>query len=774
MNFSRWTLLLMLAFIFTVTTTLIPAARVSAAPDDQIVLAQADDEDDWDDWDDEEEEDAFGNIMHTTYLKIVDVKNSAPAAGQPVKVTATFEIIGAEDEEEDVVVESAKIVYALNGDLKGKQSVAMTCSGTTCTGDIPGQSGGTVTYGVVAADNFGNTTMEAFKVGAAPADALIASTPDIDNSGDIVPDDMDLIGASFAYDDERLYTGFDVQGQISGGTIDPPYIHFYGIKMTNPDIEQSEGLMVGKLWVNLPLAKDKAVQEKFMPLLLQAKEYTDQLPEGSLERVMETGMLVLDIGKLMSGNIMDGLLFDALPDGEITGGNKFVGSVKRSALGDNPSNFARVIMLTAANASIDSFMPIPLNCSHYAQIYFQNHSYSIGGAAPVVAAGGDVNAEIASIKKDMAALQDKLAKLEAMKASPPTGLPGNMTFHGYLRGRVHVPEIENTTFEATEIAFQPRWDASDKIHGEAHLWFYPFAPGTNNGVYIENAMMIFDDMGIGKGSKLILGKSRNMAYGITPTGGGRLLSNYSLYSDSFHHDRLVGIHSLNKLDNGKVDLNFAIVNGYTVGRRPVGTALISGNNADDPHAGGIDSNSTRVLANREDGDALDGNNNRGFSLRLGGNTSKEFNLGASMYTARLTDTDATNLNGFTGFTATKRRHTMYGGDFRLTSDPWIWQVEYTDADMGGFKYDGFQTVLGYNFDNINFLYLQYGMVDYDITPVATESATWDKQQLSISFKHKLSKTSWLTLEHEFNEEDPPTGTSEVGNNLTFLEYFVGY
>lgn len=378
MKLTRYALFIIMAFVLTLgTTLLVSVSKVSAAQAGTAVAAEGDN---WDSEGGAEEEDAFGNIMHTSYLKIKDVKFDAPAANAPAKVEASLEIVGAEDEEEPVTVKKGVLNFIVNGDLKSKKSVDMTCTGTTCTGEIPGQaSGAKVTFAVSVADNFGNTTTEAFNVTSKddPDGAMIDGTPDIDNSADIVPDDMDILGTSAAFDNERVYVSYKLQGKLSGGTIEPPYIHFYGIKFTNPDIEQSEGLMVGKLWINLPLAKDKEVQAKFMPLLMQAKEYTDKIPKEEIQKVMDTGMLVLDIGKLMSGNIMDGLLFAAQPDGKVIGDNLFIGSIKRAALGDNPSGFLRVIVLSAANASLDSFMPIPLNCSHYQQIVFKNHDFTV-------------------------------------------------------------------------------------------------------------------------------------------------------------------------------------------------------------------------------------------------------------------------------------------------------------------------------------------------------------------------------------------------------------
>lgn len=394
-------------------------------------------------------------------------------------------------------------------------------------------------------------------------------------------------------------------------------------------------------------------------------------------------------------------------------------------------------------------------------------TFAFAGAAPALA---DDAADIAAIKKQIADLQKQVADLEAKQAQP--GGASNIAFSGYVRGRFNAPQAENSGLAVSEIAMNTTWNASDKIHGYADLWFYP-----TNGFYLEGAGATVDELGIGKGSKTIVGKNRNFGYGITPTGPARLTSNYSLYSDAYHHDRVVGIQMLNKLDNGKIDLNVGILQGFRIGTRGVGLELTSANHSADPTATGL---TTQVLANRENATggttnvSIDNNSNRAVSARLGGNITKIFNLGVSGYTGRISDEDGTALTTITGFTATKRRHIQYGFDFKLTQAPWVWQGEYTKSDIGGFKNDGFQTLVGYNFDAANMLYVQYGQIDYDIAAAATKSATWDKQQLSISFKHKLSKMSWLQLEHEFNEEDPPVGTSEVNNDITFLEWFVGF
>lgn len=377
-------LMMLFAMLFAFAVTMGPAlvastGSLAAAADEAVAEdedatadAEEDDWDDWDDWDeDEEEEDAFGNIMQTTFATIDEVSYEAPAAGEVAAVTAKITFV---DEDEEAEVTSVKLIYYLNGDLAAGNEVEMAAGDDGYTAEIPCQDAGTkVDFIIRIEDSNGNISTQA----VASAKNLQAAVPDMDNSADIVGDDADIMNLSVGYDAEKLYVSFDVQGKIDGGTIDPPYIQLYGIKITNPDTEQGEGLMVGKLWIYLPLAKDPAVQEKFMPMLLeQGAEYIEKIGKEKIDKVMETGMMVLDIQKLMGGNFMEGMLFDAEPAGTIDGGT-FIGEIKRVPLGENPSGYLRVIVLTAANASIDSFMPIPLNCSNFISVYTSAEGYTV-------------------------------------------------------------------------------------------------------------------------------------------------------------------------------------------------------------------------------------------------------------------------------------------------------------------------------------------------------------------------------------------------------------
>ncbi|MFA6449343.1 MAG: hypothetical protein WCX65_07750 [bacterium] len=323
-----------------------------------------------DNWGEEtEEEDAFGNIMKTTFTTINSVDFTAPAANAPCNVSANITFT---DEDGESSITSVKLIYYLNGNLSAEHAVAMsTSNGWIYTGQIPGQTAGTtVDFIIRTEDSNGNVTSNA----VSSATNLIQAIPDIDNSPDIVENNADLLGFSANYDSQYLYVSYNVQGTIVGGTTDPPYLMLYGIKITNPDQAQGEGLMVGDLWINMPLAMDPVAQDQFVPLFFG--QASGEGVEQNRAYFEQTGMMALNIQRLMGGNFTEGFISVAEPEGTSVGGT-FTGKIKLAAFGDNPSGYLRIIVLTAANLSLDSFMPIPLNCSHFLTIYRSSYGYTV-------------------------------------------------------------------------------------------------------------------------------------------------------------------------------------------------------------------------------------------------------------------------------------------------------------------------------------------------------------------------------------------------------------
>ncbi len=329
-------------------------------------------------WAQEEEEDAFGNMMNNAYVKIDKVDFAAPSAGAPCKVTATLSLIGAEDFEDYKVV-SAKLNYVVNG--KDAKSVDMSASGDVYSGEIPGQAAGAkVDFFITIVDSLGNTTTEAIPLSAPESAAtdLVAAAPDVNNSSEIVPDGTDILGTYVGYDKDNIYVRYDLQAEPAKGSINPPNINVFGIKFSNPDKEPNEGLMVGKLWLYLPLARDKEGKDAIINLIKQTNMDFSKLPAGQYDYAIETGFLVLDIAKLLTGDWPAGMIFGAMPKQIKSDDSKvFIGSIPRSIMGENPSGFYRVVILTLANTSLESLMPVPLNCSHFMQIYTSDHSYTV-------------------------------------------------------------------------------------------------------------------------------------------------------------------------------------------------------------------------------------------------------------------------------------------------------------------------------------------------------------------------------------------------------------
>jgi len=80
---------------------------------------------------------------------------------------------------------------------------------------------------------------------------------------------------------------------------------------------------------------------------------------------------------------------------------------------------------------------------------------------------------------------------------------------------------------------------------------------------------------------------------------------------------------------------------------------------------------------------------------------------------------------------------------------------------------------GYRVSDKVDVYVRYDDVNLDITPTSLP-ASWDQQQLSLSLKYSLARGAWLQAEAIFNMEDPPSGTSDVDNDLYLLEVFLGF
>ncbi len=315
----------------------------------------------------EEEEDAFGGIAHTTFymIKEVTMDPAAPKAGQKVKVMAKLAL--SSDEEENSV--KAATVFHRAGAANTSASMKITMGGTggseaTLEGEITAAAGKNQVW-LSIKDQYGNITTEGPAIaGAFPPKAadMLPGGSDIDNPADIVPDDMDIVETAVAYDDKYLYTYFKVQGKISGGTIDPPQVNIYGTKVTNPDVDEGEGLLIGKVLGHAPLAPEIA------------KKFEKQLKENNIDIPFESlNLAILDLQKLME-DPKSGFKIGVGEKLQTNGGELF-GAMPLEIFGENKSGILRAISLGIANASVEALVPIPYNCSHFTQLYRRTHDF---------------------------------------------------------------------------------------------------------------------------------------------------------------------------------------------------------------------------------------------------------------------------------------------------------------------------------------------------------------------------------------------------------------
>jgi hypothetical protein len=312
----------------------------------------------------EEEEDAFGNIMNTSFPVIGAVKFARPAAGSPCKVSAEISMTGDDPEAK---VTSVRLIYYVDGAMDKPNDVAMAPVLGGCEAEIPAMAAGTKMDFIIRVESSnGNVATQAVP----SARGLVETVPDMDNSEDIVSADLDILGVAVGYDADNVYVRFNVQGKITGGTEDPPFVHGYCVKVTNPDIEKSEGLMAGKMLAHMPLVKGTGHGDD-----APDDEWDKMMGREARRRVVETGTMLLDIAKMVGGKTDE-----AFPDVKFSAtadGGTLSTSIARGAFGENPSGCLRILAMTVANASFDSFMPIPYNCSHFVVLYTSSQEYSV-------------------------------------------------------------------------------------------------------------------------------------------------------------------------------------------------------------------------------------------------------------------------------------------------------------------------------------------------------------------------------------------------------------
>jgi len=261
--------------------------------------------------------------------------------------------------------------------------------------------------------------------------------------------------------------------------------------------------------------------------------------------------------------------------------------------------------------------------------------------------------------------------------------------------------------------------------------------------YMESAYLNWDlSKRVPWNFKIRLGKGRNYAYGQTPDYSRRRTSDYSLYSESFTQQRVLGVQTFSQF--GKVQLAVAVINPYNQASRTLPDFALSTSNLNIP------------ICDRDNDNSLV--SRLAVSGRLG-YANDILNVGADLYVGSPKD----------GTTGAKTRAGI-DAEAKLKNGL-LAQVQYTMATtavfMGGKVDDldhmGAEALVGYEVGKAG-LYARYGMVSYDDKMQALNSTM-------VSAVYKITPRIHFRLEGLINGEDTDAakGWNECDNNVLFFE-----
>lgn len=308
----------------------------------------------------------FQNMAETTFPKITNIKFEKPAANQPCPVQAD---ITAVCDKIPANITAVKLIYYINGNLEKPNEILMNKGkGQSYTASIPEMKSGTkVDFIIRAEDSNGNVATQAVP----SANNLVPSIADDDNPTESITDSLDLLGMSAGYDNKYIYVRCNLQGKIFAGTKDPPFVHVYAVKFTNPDIDPKENLYNGKAVCNIPMAVSSGMtpqdEGSYWIKLMGSKE--------KFLKAKKTGTVFADIKDVFaqkSATAFPNVDFILKADGNI-----LTAKVSRTAFGKNPSGNIRIVSFTCMNKSLTTFFPLYLNCSNFLVLYTSSQSYTV-------------------------------------------------------------------------------------------------------------------------------------------------------------------------------------------------------------------------------------------------------------------------------------------------------------------------------------------------------------------------------------------------------------
>jgi len=362
---------------------------------------------------------------------------------------------------------------------------------------------------------------------------------------------------------------------------------------------------------------------------------------------------------------------------------------------------------------------------------------------------------------------------------------GHIKLNGYVRSRWWKADHANNSFDVTEIALQMRYDVSENISGEFHLWFHPSGNGVGSEyanwagptTFMESGFAEFRNLNIGPiNGKLIAGKTRNLAFGITPGGNynGRVTSDYSLFHQSVNISRITGIQYLTNYKNFK--WNFALFNGWGYGKgKPYG----------------VKGAAVKYLGVGQQN--TDDNSDKAFTTRFAyafdrNDLFDKLEIGVSYLKQNISTDSRDNIYTLMGRNLTtnktsddySKKDEKYGFDIAMDSGPWMLKAEYLHGDTSEVEADYAYIMGGYKLSKVSNIpldfFLRYSFADYDEsrTTDISGSGAWDKSQWTPLVVWHLHPKAKLYFEYYFNKVDEPTGASSPSNDYAFVELILFY
>ena len=326
--------------------------------------------------------------------------------------------------------------------------------------------------------------------------------------------------------------------------------------------------------------------------------------------------------------------------------------------------------------------------------------------------------------------------------------------HGFMLNRAYF-EPGAAHFEVERIGLQASAPLSDDVTALVEWYYHYWAP--SNQLWLESAYVDYKDKA---GGRLRVGRGRNFAFGITPTGGMRKTTEYGLVSEAMTMDRITGVQ-YHKAEKSGWSWDAAVYNGFNLGSRPV--MLVPAVRSGNLH-----------LCDRENAsrDVLE------VSARVAKKVIPSLEVGLSARGGKLSPSDVSFLQTNFNPAWTSRTKMRYGLDGIYRKGEWIANGELYLAKTGDLDHMAYAVLGGYEPKSPNAVkaYVRYGVSDLDLKVAdvsqanLTKELTFDQEQWMFSLVQPVRPGVWVELAYIINDQDPlVTGVSVPKNDVGFVE-----